>query len=274
MVSFAALPRRRPPRLYRTARAFARLSAVVLVLLLVFLGTVAYSASELVRQSPQTGGFSAGLAANGTMAVTGAVSVSNPGFYPVGGFSMSLRISNGSGAYLGTVTTGSVDLVPGGVTTVPVALYLPIRSGGPAGSLLVSDQYLVVGVWGNATYAYLFPISVHAEENRSWGAPFSNLRVGVGTPTLVNGSVSVPVTVSFTNHASFAEVGSLSLVVRDAGGATCGSAAFPLDVVPGAYYYSTQPVLLSSGCSVSGGTAVVTFSGPAGTIVLPPQAIP
>ncbi len=274
MVSFAALPPRRPPRLYRTARLFARLSAVTLVLLLVFLGTLGYSASELVRQSPQTGGFSAGLAANGTMAVAGTVRVSNPGFYPVGGFSLNLRISNGSGAYLGTVTTGSVDLAPGGVTTVPIALFLPIGSGGPAESLLVSDQYLVVGVWGNATYAYLFPISVHAQENRSWGAPFSNLRVGVGTPTVVNGSASVPVTLSFTNHASFAEVGTLSLVVRDAGGVACGSTSYRLDVVPGAYYYSTQPVLLSSGCSVSGGTAVATFSGPAGTIVLPPEPIP
>lgn len=274
MVSSHRVLARRPPRLYRLARLFARLSTVVLVLILVFLGTVAYSAVALLRQTPQAGGFSAGLVANGTLAVTGTVGVSNGGLYPVSGFALSVRVLNSSGAYIGAVTSVRVDLPPGGTTSVPIALYLPIGASGPAESLLVTNQVLSVGVWGNATFAYLFPVSMNLEENRSWGAPFANLLVRAGTPGTANGSYTVPVTVSFTDDAAVPDVGNLTIVVKDSVGSVCGGASYSLNVNPGTAYAQTQTLSLTSGCSPVGGTALLTFSGPSGTFVLPPEAIP
>jgi hypothetical protein len=273
----AALPNprsRTPPPVYRLSRLFRRLSLVVLVVVVVFLGTVAYSAVRLVQSSPQTGGYSASFASNDTVAVTGSVELSNPGFYPVTGFTLGLRVLNSSGWFLGELSAGPTTLAPGVATAFPISLYLPIAAGTPAESLLVTDQYLSVGVWGNTTYAYLFPISVHFTQSKFWGAPFSGLQVTAGAPTLVNGSLIVPVTLSFTNHATFTESGTLSAEVVQANGLVCGGSAFSLDVLPGELFDQTENVGLSSGCSVAGGHVSAAFVSGSTTIPLPSEALP
>ncbi len=265
---------RRPPPLYRLARVFRRVSLVALVLLILYLATVGYSASELVQSSPRSGGFSAGFAANNSVSIQGSFSLSNPGMYPVSALSLEMRIQNGSGALLGAVVAGPVTLAPQAATTFPISVYLPIQPVGAAASLLVSDQYLTLGLWGNATYAYLFPISIHFDQQRSWGAPFSNLRISVGTPVVGGGNLSAPVTVGFTNHASFAEVGNLALALLSARGAACGEVSFSLAVPPSGFYFQTENAAMTSGCSLSGGSAVATFVGSGASIVLPPEALP
>ncbi len=266
---------RRPPGLYRLARALRRVSVVIVVLLLLFLATVGYSAFELVRSSPQqSGGYSAGFDSNDTISVTGSLSVSNPGWYPLSGFTLSLRILNASGVYLGEVSDGPVTLAAGATTSVPIALYLPVAANGAAESLLVQNQYLDLGVWGNATYAYLFPVSVHFDQNKSWGAPFSDFSVSVGTPSVANGSTTVPVTISYSNDASFAEAGSLGMTVRSSGGTACGGATYPLNVAPQSFYYETRNVTLATGCSIAGGSVVAVYSGNGVNLALPPEPLP
>jgi hypothetical protein len=247
---------------------------VVLLVLVLYLATVGYSAFELVRSTPQSGGYSASFAANDTVAVAGSLSVSNPGFYSISGFSLALRIQNASGVLLGVLHAGPETLAAQGTTTFPIALYLPIAPNSAASSLLETDQILTVGAWGNATYAYFFPVSVHFDQNKSWGAPFANFEVAVGTPTLANGSVFVPLTISFSNHASFSEVGGLALVLRSSGGTACGGASYVLNVPPQGFYYQTEDVALESGCSLAGGSADTTFSGDGATVALPPEALP
>jgi hypothetical protein len=267
-------PTHRPPGLYRLARLFRRLSVVVLVVLLLYLATVGYSAFELARSTPHSGGYSAEFEPNDTVAVTGSLSVTNPGFYSISGFSLALRIQNASGVLLGVLREGPETLAAQATTTFPIALYLPIVPNGAASSLLETDQVLTVGVWANATYAYLFPVSIHFDQNKSWGAPFANFQAEAGTPTDVNGSVVVPLTISFSNDASFADAGNLTVVLRSSTSAPCGQVSFPLNVPSQTLYDQTQNVVLASGCSIAGGSAVTTFSGDGGTIVLPPEAIP
>jgi hypothetical protein len=274
MAALLPLVHRAPPRLYRVARLLRRLSVVVLVAALVFLGTAAYSAVRLIQASHQSEGYSAAFASNGTVAVTGSVSLSNPGYYPLTGFELNLRLLNSSGVYLGVLRAGPVDVAPGGSTSFPFSLYLPITSGSAAESLLVADQYLSVGVWGNATYAYLFPVSVHFSQSKSWGAPFALLRVTAGVRTTVNGSMAEPVTISFSNDASFADVGSLGIELYQANGLACGGTTFAMNVAAGTSYEQTQDLALASGCSVAGGYVIPTFSGPSGTVVLPREALP
>jgi hypothetical protein len=248
---------------------------VVLVALLVFLASVGYSGYELAQASPQAGGFSAGFATNDTVSISGTLSLSNAGLYPVSGLTLSLRVLNRSSVFLGVVSAGPVTVAARSTAVFPIALYLPIASSGPAESLLVQDQELEVGVWGNATYAYLFPASVHFDQNKSWGAPFAGLRVGVGAPSsLANGSTVVPVTVSFSNHASFTESGALRLDLRSPTGASCGTTSYLLDAAPSAFVDQTQRVSIAAGCSLAGGTAVATVEMAGTTVALPPEPIP
>jgi hypothetical protein len=264
----------RPPPLYRLARWFRRFSLIALIVLILFLASVGYSAFQIVRSSPQSGGYSAEFAANDTIAVTGSLTISNPGWYPLSGFALALRVENASGDLLGDLNDGPATLAAGATTTLPITFYLPIASNSPAESLLVTDQDLAVGVWGNATDAYLFPVSVHFDQQKSWGAPFDDLQVAVGTPVLQGGSTVVPVTISFTNDASFAEVGSINLALVASNGAVCGGASYPLNVGPGEPYDQTQDIGLSNGCSIAGGSALATFTGDGATIPLPPEALP
>lgn len=274
MASLPYAQARTSPALYRISRLLRRLSVVVLVVIIVFLGTVGYSAARLVQSTPQTGGYSASFASNDTVAITGSIVLSNPGYYPGAGFTLGVRVLNSTGEFLGALKAGPVTLAAGSATTFPIALYLPIAAGSPAESLLVTNQNLALGLWGNTTYAYLFPVSVHFTQMKFWGAPFSGLTVTAGAPTLMGGTILVPVTVTFTNDASFTEFGALNIQVVQATGFVCGGGSFSLNVAPGDLFDQTQNVAVSTGCSTAGGHVDTEFTSGGSTIPLPPEALP
>jgi len=265
---------RHPPAIYRLARALRWVSALVLVALVVFAGTVAYSAVEVARSSPQSRGLSASIATNGTIEISGSFTLSNPGLYPIQGFKLTARIANDVGVFLGQLGVGPTAIAPSSTGTFPIALYLPIATSGAVASLLTEDQYLRVNAWGNATYAYLFPLSVALSENRSWGAPFEALQASVGAPTGGGGSITVPVTVTFSNHAGFPDEGVLTYTIESSGGVDCGGGSFTIDVPPGALYDQTQDVSLNSGCSPAGGQLVSSYSTGGTPFPLPTEPIP
>ncbi|MGA8709730.1 MAG: hypothetical protein ACLP8Y_08275 [Thermoplasmata archaeon] len=273
MAALVVPEHRRPPAIYRLARALRWLSALVLVALIIFAGTVAYSAFEVARSSTQSHGLSASLAANGTVEIVGSFTLANPGFYPIQGFELTARIANATDVLLGQLGVGPSDIAPSSTGTFPIALYLPVDSSAAATSLLTQDQYLRVDAWGNATYAYLFPLSVALTENRSWGAPFEDFQVTVGTPSGGGGSIIVPVTVTFSNHAPFAESGVLTFTVQSSGGADCGGGSFPISVPSQGLYDQTQDVALASGCSPLGGQLLSTYSTGGTPVPLPPESI-
>jgi hypothetical protein len=266
--------RRRPPGLYRLSRGFRRLSLLVLVLILLFVATVAYSAFEVVRSSPTAGNFVAALAPNDTVVLTGHLNFSNPGLYPISGFTVHVRVLNASGLYLGDGSIGPVTLPSGSSQGIAIMFDLPISNTGPGASLLTTDQYLNVSVWGNATYAYLFPISIAVQTNKSWGAPFANLAVSVGAPSGGNGTATVPVTVQFQNHAKFIEDGSLDFSVVSPNSQVCGTGSFAISVFPGGQFDQTTNIGLSPGCSPAGGHLVSVYVGNGATVPLPQEAIP
>ena len=274
-MAVSAVPTHRtPPGIYRAARALRWVSAIVFILVILFAVSVGYSAFEVARSSPQSHGLSASFAPNGTVEIGGSFSLSNPGFYPIEGFELTARIVNASGVFLGQLATGPTTIAPSSDQSFPIALYIPVSETGPAVSLLTVDQYLAVDAWANATYAYLFPISVSLSESRSWGAPFEGLTVTVGTPMAAGGGVAVPVTVSFSNHAAFAQDGVLAFVIESSSFANCGSGSYTVDVPPGGYFDQTQNVDLSAGCSPAGGEVLSTFTTGGTVVPLPPEPIP
>lgn len=264
---------RRPPALYRTARALRRFGVIVLVLLIIYAGTVAYSAYEAAHATVESRSLTGVLVENGNIDISGSFTLSNPGIYPISGLELAVRLANDTGIYLGTVVVGP-DTVNGGSTGLfPIAISLPITASSAAESLLFVDQYLKVDAWANVTYAYLFPLSVGLTENRSWGAPFEGFRATVGTPSLVNGTVVAPVTLTWTDHASFPEQGSISFVIESSGQADCGGGTFPMNVDPGSVYDETQDVTLNPDCSPAGGEILASITVDGSTTTFPPEPI-
>lgn len=265
---------RQPPAIYRAARALRRFGIIVLVLLILYAGSVGYSAYEAAHATVESRTLTGVLVANGNLDIGGSFTLSNPGIYPIAGLELAVRLANDTGVHLGTVTVGPDTVDGGGTGLFLISISLPIAASSAAESLLFVDQYIEVNAWANVTYAYLFPLSVALSETRSWGAPFEGFHATVGTPTLVNGTIVAPVTLFWANHASFTEQGAISFVIDSASGAQCGSGGFSMDVPPGSVYDQTQGVDLSSTCSPAGGELLASLTVEGSTTTFPPEPIP
>jgi hypothetical protein len=265
-------PPPKPPGIYRAARALRRVSLVILVVLILFVAFVAYSAVEVARTGPRVGSATDTLEANDTIELATSLSLSNPSLLPIQNFGLEFRILNASGGPIVDSTVGPASVPGGGSTTLPVDLFIPITAQGE--SLLTENQYLQWNVWGNASYGYLFSISLGVQTQKAWGAPFDNLTITVGAPFMQGGTTVVPVTLSFTDNANFADDGTLSFEIVPPSGPDCGSGAFALDVPPGTPYSNTQNVGVTAGCNPSGGTVDSQFVGSGIDVTLPPEAIP
>lgn len=265
-------PRTRPPGIYRAARALRRAAVIVLVLTIVFVAFVAYSAVQIVHSRPQVGNSSSALEPNGSVGYSTSFTLNNPTYFAIQSFQLEVRIANASGDLLVDDATPTTTIPAGGVSDVPFTFFLPLSSG--ASSLLTVDQSLHWDVWGNATYGYLFPVSIGVATNRSWGAPFANLSVSVGTPFMMGGTLEVPVQLSFSDDANFADDGTVSFEVVASDGTTCSTGQFAIDVPGGQSYSMTQDVPIAAGCNPSGGHIDSQYLEGGTSIPLPPESIP
>ncbi len=272
MSSPLARPRPRPPGIYRAARALRRLAVIVLVLTIVFVGFVAYSAVQIVRSHPQVGSSSSALEPNGSVAYSTSFTLTNPTYLEIQSFQLVVRIANASGGVLVDDATPVTTVPAGGTSSVPFTFFLPLTAG--TSSLLTVDQYLDWNVWGNATYGYLFPVSIGVNTERSWGAPFANLSLTLGTPVTMGGSLEVPVELSFVDDASFADAGTVNFEVVASDGTTCSTGQFALDVPGGQSYSTTQDVPIATGCDPAGGHVDAQYLEGGTSIPLPTESIP
>src|SRR5208282_3883687 len=110
--------------------------------------------------------------------------------------------------------------------------------------------------------------------HRALRESFVGFAASVGTPSGGGGTITIPVTVTFSNHASFPDTGTLTFLIESATQVDCGGGSFSIAVPPGNLYDQTQDVTLSSGCSPSGGQILSTYSTGGTPISLPPEAIP
>jgi len=265
---------RQPPLIYRMARALRWTGIFVLVLLVVYAGTVAYSAYEAAHATIESRSLTGVLVANGMIEVSGSFTLSNPGIYPIGGLELFVYVANSSDVPLGTVTLGPDTVMGGSTGLFPITVKVPIAASSAAESLLFVDQYIHVKAWANVTYAYLFPLSVMIAESRSWGAPFEGFRATLGSPSYQNGTVTTPVTLTWTNHASFVEAGGISFEIQSSGLADCGGGSFSINVGPGQLYNQTTDVTLNTGCNPMGGELLTSFTFEGSTTSFPPEPIP
>ncbi len=248
----------RPPPLRRLSRALALLSTIVLVVVLVFLGTVAYSASEIAPSgSPQTHWSDGPTGGVDGLVLSLTQNLSNPGLYPLSGLVLSADLWYAGGP-IAHVVTPAESLAGGATGSLQLTLPVNVSASSPALNLLTQDAILYRMVWVNASYALVFQFHLLLTGNASWGAPFYGLAV---TPTASN--TTVELAVSYHNHSSWDESGTLVATVVQAGGVDCtpqdvGTVAVP----PGGALDQTFPVPLSSPCDPRGGSLDLSFSGP------------
>lgn len=249
------------PALWRLARLLRRLAVVWLVVVIVFLATVAYSGSQ-IRPKNETGPTSPPtISGNNTITLTGSLNVSNPGWYPLTDLSVFTVVENPNGTILATGGSPAVTIGAGGTTRVPFTISLSLDARSEARALLTQDENLPSVTWANASYVGLFQVQVVVPLNVSWGAPLYGLSVAAGNPTLEpNGTAAVPLTVSFSDHSKFRVDGQAEYTLRS-NGVVCTSGALPVAVGPGQSYNGGTTAYLGSGCSPSGATLTLRFVG-------------
>jgi hypothetical protein len=248
----------RPPPLRRLSRALLALSTLVLVSVLVFAGTVAYSASEIRPVGgPQTQWSDGPTGGVQGLVLTLTQNLSNPGLYPLSDVVVSADLWYAGGPLL-HVTESPQGVAAGSTGAFQLVLPVNASASNPALDLLTQDAVLSRAVWVNASYALAFQFHLLLSGNVSWGAPFYGLTV---TPTA--STTTVEVAVRYHNHSPWDETGSLVASVVQSGGVPCTPQTLPpLNVPPGGALSQTFPVTLPSGCDPQGGSLDLALSGP------------
>jgi hypothetical protein len=251
----------RPPLTWRLARLFRILAILWLVGVVVFLASVAYSGSQL-RPEGETGPTSPPtISGNDTISLTGAVNLSNPGWYPLNDVTLYTIVDEPNGTLLATGASPVITVTSGATTTVPFTISLGLDTKPYARTLLTEDATLPSITWANATYVGLFAVHLTVPQNVSWGAPLFGLNVTPGTPTIeVNGTAMVPLTVTFADRAMFPVDGAAKYSLAS-DGRVCYSGSLPVAVSPGGSYDETAVAYLGSGCSATGATLTLHFVG-------------
>jgi hypothetical protein len=274
----------RPP-LNRLARAFRVAGIVALVLVFVYVGVAVYSASQLRGAgSSQKGDNGSGnsnptlttLASNGSVVVTTSINLTNPGFLPINSIQVSAVVEMLGGPVIAHGGSPVISVAPGQTATIPVTFYIPpLSPSGPGAMLATHDANLPLSVWVNVTYASVFGVGVNTTSNYTWGAPFAGLNATLGAPAPQgNGTVEIPVQLSFQDHANYADTGTISARISSASGQVCADPSTGIDVAASSAYQQTLDVFVSSGCDPSGGSYVIQFQGPGYQVTLPSEPIP
>jgi hypothetical protein len=260
---------------YRLSRLFRRASTIALILILVFVLSAVYSFAQFARSVSASEEHSFALESNDEAEFDLVLNLTNPGFYPIAGFQMHSEITFANGSFLSQATSPTTTLDPGSASSVPFQFLIPLNATGATANLAVDDQSLRLTSWGNATYAYLIPVSFSFANNFSWGAPFEGLNITVGTPyTAPNDTVTSDVSVSYTDDASFSEVGTFHATILSSAQRVCEGVSYPVNVSSGQSFFESEPVSIAAGCSPQGGEVIASFTGPTFTFTLPPEAIP
>lgn len=249
------------PFLWRASRLFRILSLLWILVLVVFLLTVAYSGSQLRPGSEAGPNTPPTVSGNDTVTLSGTLNVSNPGWYPLNDVTLFTLVDDANGSLLATGGSPETTVGAGGVTTVPFTISIALDARSSARALLTHDAVLPSTTWANATYVGLFQVGVVVPQNVSWGAPLANLSVRAGTPTAQsNGTEAVPLTITFADHAKF-PVDGRAVYTLSSNGASCSSGSVPVNVVGGQSFDRTTTAYLGPGCSAAGATLTLRFVG-------------
>lgn len=213
---------------YRISRLLSVLATLLFVAILIYAGVAVYFATQIRVPARST---APPTVVGGTTVVLGSnVSIRNPGPFTISDVTIAIHLAFPNGTPWTATTSGPFEIGPYANATLPIMLEVPLGSlTGPAAGLLVHDAKLPDELWANGSYAGFATWSAQARGNYSWGAPFNSLAVHSDPPASSgNGTVGIPIGISFENHAPLDLDGLLALALRTAGGSVCGTGTLPI----------------------------------------------
>jgi hypothetical protein len=274
---------RKPSALYRFAQVLRVLAILALVFLVLFLATVAFSAVQLGEGIAKKSGslqHSESATIVGTdILVNVTFPIPNQGYYNVRALTLVAIFTNQ------TIQSTPLAVTTGGPANIPghgqgnVSLLTSFDMSNPAGPFLLLNDAVVQGeLFLNATYAAIVPINLVVGFNYHWGAPFANLSYILGTPVpQKNGTVAIPVTISFQNHTpGLAITGNVAVTVTQPNGTVCTRQTFPVETHEGPVTLP-ETFYAPGSCSFSGDTISSVFTSPGPppfSLTLPTETIP
>lgn len=268
----------RPPPLYRLSRLLRRLGVVALVVLLVYVAIAGYSATQIHVAS--IGRSVTAQAQAKSVTVTAGIEIDNHGWVPIQDVSLVTFVwFPDGGGLIAQAASPVVNIDAESSVTVPVTLTVPLnlsstaRDGGI--SLLTHSLNLPADTWANATFAGLATLQLSDDTAVPWGAPFYELNVTVGTPSVAaNGTTTVRAEVFYINQAPFTEIGTLHFSLDTAGGTSCASNQLAIDVPQNATFDQTVTATIPASCDLSGGSVRASYSGDGLNVAFPSEPIP
>lgn len=222
-------------------RALGWATIILWILVILFSGTVVYSAIQIgmnFEGEPEV------TASNGEMTMSLPFSISNGGLYDISELNITTRIVAENETVISR-STSSVPLIPKASTvneTHDISVSLDDVLAKNLTYMLFNDINLSVDMSVGLTYAYAIPLRISSNLTMPWGAPLSNLTVGEITeisPSQANAPLS------FENHAFFGLNGTIRLEILDSFNRLIGSGTTDILVPQEGSYDDVIPVTLT-----------------------------
>ncbi|MGD8505528.1 MAG: hypothetical protein PVF15_02560 [Candidatus Bathyarchaeota archaeon] len=225
-------------------RALGWATAVLWILVILFSGTVVYSALQIEMNLEEELGMAS---SNGTMTMSFPFSVVNGGLYDISELNITTRIIAENEIVISSSAT-QIPLISRGETvsnTHDISVSLDDILAKDLTNLLFNDTDLDVDMYVGLTYAYAIPLKISSNLTMPWGAPLSNLTIGEPSISLPFPDIQVNVPFSFENHAFFGLNGTVRLEIMDGSNNQKGSGTADILVPPGDSYDDTLPVTIT-----------------------------
>jgi hypothetical protein len=222
-------------------RALGWATTVLWVLVILFSGTVVYSATQIrmnLKEKPQV------TASNNSLKMSIPFSVNNGGLYDISELNITTCVVAENETIISR-STSLVPLIPKASTvnaTHDISLGLDDIFAKNLTYMLFNDANLSVDMFVGLTYAYVLPLKISFNTTMPWGAPLYNLTVGdisIVSPNQVN------VSLSFENHAFFSLNGTIRLEIVDGFNRLMGSGATDIFVPPEGSYDDVITMLIT-----------------------------
>lgn len=211
-------------------RALGWATIVLLVLVILFSGTLVYSAMQVGIELGET----QVTASNGTIITSVPFTINNKGFYDLSNLEIATYITDENGTSISNSTTSS-SISKGSKDTIPhnISISLNEITAKNLTYMLTNDTVLNMDILVALTYAHAIPLKISLNTTMDWGAPLYNLTVGGISPVPPN---QVDVSLSFKNNAFFSLNGTIRLEIWDSSENKIGSGTGPISVLPGDSY--------------------------------------
>ncbi|MFQ6073745.1 MAG: hypothetical protein ACE5KC_00865 [Candidatus Bathyarchaeia archaeon] len=224
-------------------RALSWATTILWILVILFSGTVVYSAVQMAQAGGIEPGEPTATVSNGTVVTSVPFTIDNVGFYDISDFEITTHITDENGTAISSSTTPPSSIPKGSEATITHSISINLNeiSADTLTYMLTNDTVLNIDMLVALTYAHVIPLKISFNTTMSWGAPLYNLTVGGIT---IVSPKQVDVSLSFENHAFFSFNGTISLEIWDSAG-VIGSGTTYIPVQPGNRYDLSIPVTIT-----------------------------